>query len=870
LRTIAFPLGGIGTGTVSLGGRGNLQDWEIFNRPAKGKNLPYTFFAIWARPEGDDPVARVLERQVLPPYVASHGIPPSHAGGLPRLREARFTGAYPFARIAFDDPNLPLEVELEAFNPMAPLDADLSGLPVAIFRWRLRNPGARPVAATVAFSLCNAVGYDGQASFGNRPTGPLFGGNVNRWTDEGGVRGLVMTRQNAAADAPAPQEQGQGAGSMAIATSWPEVTFMERWERAGWFDSLQAFWDDFRSDGRLPDRATAEPTPAGLTDVGTLGLCATVPPGGEVTLPFVLAWHLPNLTNYWNRQSPVLGTRLGNWYTTRRADAWAAAQDVVARLEELTGRTREFQEALYSSTLPPEVLDAVSSQMSIIRTTTCLRTEDGALHAFEGCNDDAGCCPMDCTHVWNYEQTLAHLYPALERTMRQTDFRFNTRPTGRMSFRTLLPVASGELWDYKPAADGQMGCLLKLYREWQLSGDTEWLRALWPQAKRALEWAWEPGSWDADRDGVMEGEQHNTYDIEFFGPSTMTGTLYLGALKSGAAMAEAVGDDKAAARFLEVYQSGRRKYDALLWNGEYYEQRVEVHAVQADAMSREDWHPSPIKPGEAQPRYQYGPGCLSDQLLGQWFCNVVGLGDVLPPERVREALHAIYRHNFKDRLDDHESCQRTYALNDEAGLLLCSWPRGGRPAYPFPYADEVWTGIEYQVAAHLIYAGKVDEGLSLVRAVRARHDGARRNPWDEFECGHHYARALASWSVLLALSGYGYSAPESRLRFDPRVNQERFRCFFSTGDGWGTYTQRRTSSRQTHTLEVRRGQVRLRTLELPLPADAAPSRLRVSTGDTPGRQGVRLEIRPGGLARIEFDGEIALAAGSRIAVRLRT
>jgi uncharacterized protein (DUF608 family) len=597
-----------------------------------------------------------------------------------------------------------------------------------------------------------------------------------------------------------------------------------------------------------------------------------------VRLPFVLAWHFPNLTNYWNRGTSVLGARLGNWYTSRHPDAWAVARDVVARLPQLEAQTREFQETLFSSSLPPAVLDAVSSQMSILRTATCLRTEDGAFHAFEGCNDGDGSCPMDCTHVWNYEQALAHLYPDLERSMRQTDFGTNTRPNGRMSFRTLLPVTSGELWEYKPAADGQMGCLLKLYREWLLSGDTDWLRGLWPAARRALEWAWEPGSWDADRDGVMEGEQHNTYDIEFFGPNTMVGSLYLGALKAMAVMAEAVGDDKTAGRCTAVLASGQAKLDAQLWNGRFYRQRVVVPSAPPDGIAREDWHPSPVRPGESEPRYQYGSGCLSDQLLGQWFCHVVGLGYVLPEEHVRSALDAVFRHNWRSSLADHESCQRTYALNDEAGLLLCSWPEGGRPAYPFPYADEVWTGIEYQVAAHLIYEGRREDGLRIVEGLRARHDGVRRNPWDEFECGHHYARALASWSVLLALSGYAYSAPEGRLRFRPRTERaaartERgtdgggvFRCFFSTGTAWGLYTRSTRGGTVSHTLDVRRGTLRLRTLEVTAPGGAAGRALAVSGRGLSGAGAARLGD---GLAAVDLGGEVTVEPGQPLRLRLR-
>ena len=214
LAEVAFPLGGIGTGTVSLGGRGNLQDWEIFNRPAKGRSLPYTFFAVWARPEGGPAVARVLERKLLPPFVRERGLPPAQAAGLPRLDEARFSGEYPFAYLEFEDAALPLRVSLEAFNPMAPLDADVSGLPVAIFRWRLRNPGPRPVQATIALSLCNAVGYDGVAPLGTQPRHPGFGGNLNAWRDEGTVRGLAMSARRPAPDA-GPGATAPDAGAIA-------------------------------------------------------------------------------------------------------------------------------------------------------------------------------------------------------------------------------------------------------------------------------------------------------------------------------------------------------------------------------------------------------------------------------------------------------------------------------------------------------------------------------------------------------------------------------------------------------------------------------------------------------------------------------
>ncbi|GAH89458.1 unnamed protein product, partial [marine sediment metagenome] len=189
-------------------------------------------------------------------------------------------------------------------------------------------------------------------------------------------------------------------------------------------------------------------------------------------------------------------------------------------------------------------------------------------------------------------------------------------------------------------------------------------------------------------------------------------------------------------------------------------------------------------------RYQYGDGCLSDQLLGQLLAHVVDLGHILPEDHVKKTIKSIYKYNFRKDLGSHHNVQRTYALNNEKGLLLCSWPKGGRPRLPFVYSDEVWTGIEYQVAAHLIYEGFIKEGLTIAKAVRERHDGYRRNPWNEVECGNHYVRSMASWAILLALSGFKYDMVKKIMSFDPAINQDNFSTFWSTGKGWGIYTQK--------------------------------------------------------------------------------
>jgi non-lysosomal glucosylceramidase len=341
-----------------------------------------------------------------------------------------------------------------------------------------------------------------------------------------------------------------------------------------------------------------------------------------------------------------------------------------------------------------------------------------------------------------------------------------------------------ERWKHVPAADGQNGTIVRMYRDWKLSGDSETLRSLWPSIARAVDFAFD--YWDSDKDFVLDSQQHNTYDIEFYGPNSLSNSMFYAALKAGVEMARFMGDVAHVERWQAALDAGSRRMDEMLWGGEYYVQKL------ADVNAH---------------RYQYGSGCLSDQVFGQLLAHVAGLGYVLPEKHVKKALASIFRYNFLPRMKDHHNVQRTYALGDEAGLLLCSWPHGGRPRFPFVYADEVWTGIEYQVAAHLVFEGLVEEGLSIVKAVRDRHDGVRRNPYSEVECGHHYARSMSSWAVLVALGGFRCDMVEGTMDLAPAVHEDDFSTFFSTGKAWGIYRQNkdRKTGKTRSSVEVLHG-----------------------------------------------------------------
>jgi uncharacterized protein (DUF608 family) len=761
----AFLLGGIGTGNVSVGSRGELRDWELFNAPGKGKLLPNSWFAIWAKREGGEPVAKVLESRLTPPLSRGTGYHPMTGYGLPRLDHSVMHGEYPVVQIDFQDADLPVNVSLEAYTPFVPLNPDDSGIPGAILTYRVTNPGDRPVDVTIAGSLSNPVGCL-ECNDYNYYVPSQSKLNRNDYIDESMFRGIYF------------HSDGHGAnelpyGNVALATTNPQTTYKRAWLRGPWFDFLQEFWDDFAEDGRLNDLGYEEPAADKQTDTGTLGICETLAPGETRLFRFFLTWYFPNRMNGWFEH--VRDKREGreiaqNYYANLFDSSWSAASYMVRHFERLSKETFAFRDALFASTLPAVVLDAVSSNITVLRSPTCFRLKDGRFLAFEGCRDKVGSCDGNCNHVWNYAQTLAFLFPTLEQSMRRTEFLEELEPDGKMNFRARKMFDCS--WHHKEAAsDGQMGAIMRVYREWKLTGDTAFLKELWPHVKQALSYAFT--YWDTDGDLVLDGRQHNTYDIEFYGPNPLSSFSFLGALRAAEEMAAYVGDEEAERKYGQAFKSSSGKVNDLLWNGEYFVQLLE---------------------DVNQYKYQHGIGCLSDQLLAQQLAHLYGIGYLLPQERVRSAIRSVFKYNFRSSFRNHVNCQRVYAANDEAGLLLCSWPDGGRPRLPFVYSDEVWTGIEYQVATHLIYEGMVEEGLTVVKAVRDRYDGIARNPWNEVECGHHYARSLASWGLLIALGGFKFDMVQGEISFEPVMNRDEFSTFWSTGRAWGTYSQRKTAT----------------------------------------------------------------------------
>ena len=476
------------------------------------------------------------------------------------------------------------------------------------------------------------------------------------------------------------------------------------------------------------------------------------------------------------------------WYASRFKSIEELTKYLNLHYDELKSKSELFRDAFYSSTLPPEVLEAVAANLTILKSPTVLRQADGRMWAWEGCSDASGCCAGSCTHVWNYAQEIPHLFPALERTLRETEFNVSQDESGHQVFRSGLPIQA-LAHTFHAASDGQLGGIMKVYREWRISGDNDWMKKIYPQVKQSMDYCIKV--WDPKGKGVLEEPHHNTYDIEFWGPDGMCTSFYLGALTS---MVE-IGKDLGLAydEYESLLMKGKKFMENELFDGEYFIQKIQWEGLEAPnpvEFSQGSWSANYSE--EAQkllmkegPKYQYGKGCLSDGVLGMWIASVCGLGEIIDSEKISSHLSAVHKYNLRKDLTDHANPQRpTFGCGNEGGLLLCSWPKGGKLSLPFVYSDEVWTGIEYQVASHLMFKGEVEKGLDIVKEVRLRYDGYKRNPFNEYECGHWYARAMASYGMLQGLTGVRYDAVSKILYIDSQIG-DNFTTFLSTETGFG-------------------------------------------------------------------------------------
>ena len=816
-REISFPLGGIGTGCVGLSGTGSLIDWELRGKPNKCSVNEYSHFAIKAECDGETVDARVLQGDITKDFTGSpyashhhswgygHGVNRTSLAGIAHFENVTFKGRFPIAEIDYKSKKMPADIKLTAFNPFIPSDEDNSSLPAAFFSFKVTNTSSRATDYTIAFSCGNPF--------------KTSNGGYNSFEKSGDISSIVFSSHKYNSSSPEY-------GSIGISTDCDDVSFQEYWYRSGWFDDLTTFLREFSAPGKLKNRHYSDnENTYGRLDIGDMGtLCAhiSLKPGEKKKVRFLLSWFFPFFTKYWNKtdKKPVWK----NYYAAVFSDLKEVTDYCFKNYNLLFQKTLLFKNALYSSTLPGKAVDAVSSNLAVLKSTTCLRLQNGDFWAFEGTSATEGSCPGTCDHVWGYQYTLPHLFPKLERSVINNDFKYNMKPSGEMMFRTEIPLGSAQ-WDFRACVDGQMGCIIRLYRDWKICGCDEFLKGNYDFARSAVEYAWSEQNrdmWDPKKSGVITGRQHHTLDVELFGANSWLTGFYLAALKAMSEMADYLGKKDEADEYRRIFKKGQKYVENNLFNGSFYFQKINVHDASVLEKFKEndaDIYKEYFNSEENEIKYQYGEGCEIDQLTAQWHASLCGLGDIFDKTRRATAAKSIYSLNFKSMRDVFNPC-RVFAVNDEKGIIICEWAdKSKKPAIPIPYTEECMTGFEYAAAGLMIQSGLVDEGIECINAVRDRYDGKKRNPYAEIECGSSYARSMSSFALLNIFSGFSYDMVKRSIGFCPVLKSKKFKCFWALDGVWGTVEILHDSV----AVNVLYGELSLKSVSLPDNAKAVMS-----------------------------------------------
>ena len=769
LREIIFPLGGIGSGCIGLSGSGHLVDWEIFNRPAKGSHNGYSQISVRTVAPDGTVNARSLtgdvQKDLMGQYSGASGYGFGYRrfsmAGFPHFESVEFVGKFPMAELHFASADFPGTVTLKAFNPFIPLDAKNSSIPAAFFEIEFTNTSTETLEFSTAFSLRNP-----------------FESSLNTDVSANGVHAVQAIHSGIS-------REDKAYGDLTLACDAQNCHVQPYWYRGKWMDGIVTFWNEWSSGRDLTYRTYEVPD---SRDHCAVQATVSVAPQQSASIHYVLTWNMPNCYNYWKPYTDENGNDVTwkNYYATLFDDSACSAMYAMQNWNDLYTRTAQFTDALHNTTLDPAVIDAASANLSVLKSPTVLRLEDGSFWGWEGCEEVKGSCEGTCQHVWNYAYALCYLFPELERSIRNYEFKYQTLESGYTMFRTSLPLTR-ERKPWMACVDGQMGTVIKTYREWKLSGDTEWLRSVWSTVKKVLEFAWHPENpyeWDRDKDGVLEGRQHHTLDMELFGPSSWLQGFYMAALKAAAKMALAMGEPDKAAEYTALFEKGYAWTKENLFNGKYFIQKINLndrsipaHFDCCDAYWNDET-------GEI--KYQIGEGSSIDQLCAQWHCFICDLGYVFDEAQVKTALQSMWQNNFKESMRSFANPWRVFAMNDESGSVICDYPAGVRkPKIPVPYCEESMHGFEYQFAGLLVTAGMLDEAVHAVKAVRDRYNGANRNPWNEIECGSNYARSMASFALLPLFSGLKVDLVKHAVTFAPKLNTVPYRCVWSAGSGWG-------------------------------------------------------------------------------------
>lgn len=800
LTTIGMPCGGIMAGQLYVRGDGTLANWWIAN------NAYNTGYGVEGLLNFDTPLGpwKVCYQTFEPPGYIDQGFRITVDNG--REKQSRelskkdfddisFIGEYPiaFIRYASRTNPLPVEVRSTVYSPFIPLNAKESATPATILTYEVTNTSDETVKVDLTGWMQNLVCIDLK---------DCASGSLRNRVVPGPTMQSVYMDMDVSRSTVAPDHAYMGNLALSVLDPAAEATA----------DA---------SEENCPYAEASLGTPLN----GVLTSHITLKKGESRRITYILSWYFPNRPlsykgSEWNKPLPQNAPPIGNMYANWYNSSLDVARQLATNLPRLEKETLTFHDTYYNQTsLPYWLIHRILMPVSTLATETCQWWATDKFWAWEG----VGSCEGTCTHVWGYAQAMAALFPELERNLREkTDYSVSLRPDGAILSR------NGE---HGVLIDGHASVILRMYREHLMSKNRYFLSRNWDKIKRSIRYLIEE---DGNEDGLIVKKQPNTYDIAFHGANTYVGGLYLAALRAGEKMAVLMNDTAAASLYKKIYGAGSGNSMDRLWNEAYGYFTQEVNEKE-------------------YPVHQYGKGCLSDQLFGQTWADLLRLGSLYPDEAIERTLCAIWDYNWTPDVGPQTRLhlpERYYAHDGEPGLLVCTWPFSSHPGEAgVRYRDEVWTGIEYQVATDMIFRGKTEEGLAMVKAVHSRYDGTKHNPWNEVECGDHYARAMASYGVLTAIQDYWYDGPKGVMGFAPKIGADLFKGFFTSAEGWGNLSQTRTKTRQENSVEVKYGRLTLSQLRLSV---VSPDRLQTPAVYVNGKE-IPSSFKVDGVVEISFD-----------------
>ncbi|TAN15477.1 MAG: hypothetical protein EPN37_09540 [Chitinophagaceae bacterium] len=773
LKYIGMPVGGITTGTVYLAGDGRLWLWDIFNVNQAGI-IPKTLDYNGTKLTYSSGVDYVDPNPAWSPFYQEFAI--SVRDGEKQMirklndsswKEITFSGSYPIGTITYQDDDLPVRVKLEAYSPFIPLDPDDSGLPVTVLSYTVKNISDRSLEVVLGAAMQNACSLQLSRSEQGKRT--------NKQIHQDGVRGILFNF----IPSDASYTKDPGYGNMCIAALGSEN--IHCLVNVNNDQSPEILFNSHRDENSI-EIASA---PADNLLIGEVTKGDKIPPGEEKTFHFLISWYFPNT------KLPVRDAPSGNYYAKRFIDAGDVVKYVATNFDRLSSLTHLWRDTWYDSTLPYWFLDRSFANTCSLATTTSHRFGTGRFWGWEG----VGCCEGTCTHVWQYAQAMARIFPSLERDTRERvdiGLAFDEK-TGMIGYRG---EGTGE------ATDGQAGTILRIYREHQMCADNSFLKRNWQHIKKAIQFLL---NHDHNKDGIIDGAQPNTLDAAWYGEIAWISSLCLAAWRAGEEMANEMGDTDFALTCRERFTKGKKNVDDLLFNGEYFIQLPD---------------PSLSK----RPLGSYMT-CEIDQVFGQSSAWQVGLGRILDKQKTLSALNALWKYNYTPDVGpyirEHKG-GRPYALAGEGGMLMDTNPHHVKDPYgdditwQIGYFNECMTGFEHQVASHMIAEGMLEEGMIITRTIHDRYHAAKRNPYNEIECSDHYARAMASYGSFITICGFTYHGPKGYIGFAPKLHPENFKAAFTAAEGWGTYSQKRSENKLTAELNICYGSLTLKKVFLEL------------------------------------------------------